>query len=76
MRIGGNAHRNGSLDIVTHRLGDAQAKWERLIPSDCSAVRTARDLAAAVRARYGLSHDQARREVEGWLRGDDLWPAG
>ena len=59
--------RTGGLEIVTHRLGDAQAKWDRLTMSDYKRVRTARDLIAAVKERYSLPHEQARRDVENWL---------
>ncbi len=59
--------RTGGLEIVTHRLHDAQAKWDRLTASDYKRVRTARDLIAAVKERYSLPHEQARRDVEIWL---------
>lgn len=74
MGTSGLAQRTGGLDIVTHRLGDAQAKWERLTASDYQSVRTVRDLTAAVRDRYSLSHEQARRDVDIWLKDVGLLP--
>ncbi len=60
--------RSGALDIVTHHLYAAQAKWDRLTASDYAVVKTARDLVSAVQARYSLPHDQAKRDVEIWLQ--------
>ena len=68
MATSGLALRTGGLDIVTHRLSDAQAKWDRLTAADYGRVKTVRDLVAAVRERYSLPHEQARRDVEIWLR--------
>jgi hypothetical protein len=74
MGTSGLAQRTGGLDIVTHRLGDAQAKWDRLTASDYKRVRTVRDLIAAVKDRYSLPHEQARRDVETWLKEVGLTP--
>ena len=60
--------RSGALDIVTHHLYAAQAKWDRLTASDYAVVKTARDLVSAVETRYSLPHNQAKRDVEIWLR--------
>jgi hypothetical protein len=68
MGTGGLATRSGALDIVTHRMHEAQAKWDRLTASDYNGVKTARDLIAAVGNRYSLPHEQARRDVEIWLK--------
>ena len=68
-RPSGIARRSGALDIVTHRLHDAQAKWDRLTASDYAGVKTAHDLISMVERRYSLPRDQARRDVETWLRG-------
>ena len=59
--------RTGGLEIVTHRLSEAQAKWERLTASDYKRVRTALDLIAVVKERYSLPQEMARRDVEDWL---------
>jgi hypothetical protein len=67
MATSGLALRTGGLDIVTHRLHDAQAKWDRLTASDYKTVKTVRDLIAVVKERYSLPHEQARRDVEVWL---------
>jgi hypothetical protein len=74
MATSGLALRTGALDIVTHRLHDAQAKWDRLTPSDYSNVKTARDLVAAVKDRYSLSPEEARRDVESWMQDVGLSP--
>ncbi len=68
MAISGLARRSGGLDIVTHHLHAAQAKWDRLTASDYAAVRTARDLISSVQTRYSLTHEQAKRDVELWLQ--------
>ncbi len=68
MSTSGLAMRSGALDIVTHRLHEAQAKWDRLTASDYRRVKTARDLIDAVRNRYSIPHEQARRDVEIWLQ--------
>lgn len=60
--------RSGALDIVTHHLHAAHAKWDRLTASDYAVVKTARDLVSAVATRYSLPHEQAKRDVEMWLR--------
>lgn len=74
MATSGLATRTGGLDIVTHRLHDAQAKWDRLTPADYRNVKTARDLVAAVKDRYSLPHEQARRDVESWMQEVGLQP--
>jgi hypothetical protein len=51
-----------------HRLRTAQAKWERLTVSDYAEIRTLPELIARLQQRYGLSHEQARRDVEIWAR--------
>ncbi len=68
MSTSGLARRTGALDIVTHHLHAAQGKWDRLTPADYKRVRTAGDLTTAVAGRYSLPHDQARRDVELWLK--------
>jgi hypothetical protein len=68
MSMSGLARNTGALDIVTHHLHAAQAKWSRLTASDYAAVKTARYLIAAVENRYGLPHGEAKRDVEIWLR--------
>jgi hypothetical protein len=44
----------------------AQARWERLTPTDLHGVRTKRDLTARIEARYSLPHEQALADVEIW----------
>lgn len=68
MAAGGQAPRNGGLDIVTHRLNDAQAKWDRLTATDYARVKTVRDLVSAVEDRYSLPHERAERDVDIWLK--------
>ena len=56
-----------AIDLPT-RLNAAQAKWDRLTVADYAAIRTVDALIAAVEIHYSLPHDQARRDVEFWLR--------
>ena len=56
-------------DILSFEDGHmqaAQAKWDRLTPSDYAAIRTKRDLIARVEERYSLDHERAIRDVELW----------
>jgi hypothetical protein len=74
MSTSGLAQRTGGLDIVTHRLSDAQAKWDRLTVSDFKDLKTARDLISAIGVRYSLPREQARRDVAIWLAEVGLSP--
>ena len=58
----------GSLHIGTRHLSAAQAKWERLTASDYAGITSVAELIAAVEALYSLPHDQAKVDVELWLR--------
>jgi hypothetical protein len=52
--------------FATHHLKDAQARWERLTPSDLAQVKTKAQLIARVQERYCLPHEVAAEEVEIW----------
>lgn len=54
--------------ITGDRLRTAQAKWDRLSASDYEEIRTISALIAKVVERYGLPHDQAKRDVEAWAK--------
>ena len=64
----GMPRKNGALDIGTRYLSAAQAKWERLTASDYAGIKSIGELIAAVEERYSLPHDQAKQDVELWLR--------
>ncbi|MGH6923123.1 MAG: hypothetical protein ACRED5_05070 [Propylenella sp.] len=59
---------NGALHLGSRYLSAAQAKWERLTASDYAGITNVGGLIAAVVERYGLPHDQARVDVELWLK--------
>jgi hypothetical protein len=58
----------GGHQIVRHYLAAAQAKWERLTVSDYARIATTVDLVSVVRERYSLSPDEAKRDVDRWLK--------
>jgi hypothetical protein len=62
----GQAGSNAALNAF--RLRTAQAKWERLSPSDYQEIRTIPDLITKVAERYSLPHEQAKNDVEIWAR--------
>src|SRR5262245_20865821 len=46
---------------------DARRRWDRLTDEELERVDAADALAAVVRARYGLSAEEAEREVRGFV---------
>jgi hypothetical protein len=44
----------------------AQATWLRLTAAELSGIRTTSELIGRIEERYGLSHEQATRDVEFW----------
>jgi hypothetical protein len=44
----------------------AQTTWQRLTAAELSGVRTASELIGKVEETYGISHEQATRDVEFW----------
>ena len=63
-------HPAGDRGIVidADRMCSAQAKWDRLTIEDYAGVRTVGDLVARIVQRYGLSYEQAVRDVEIWAK--------
>jgi hypothetical protein len=47
-------------------MRDAQAKWDRLTPTDLEQVTTKAQLIARLQERYGLPHEVAAEDVEIW----------
>jgi hypothetical protein len=74
----GMPRRDAALDIRASHLADAQAKWDRLSVSDYAKISSIDELIAAVEAHYSLSHEEAKADVELWLRdvGHRLGPIG
>jgi hypothetical protein len=58
--------RRNEIPLVALHMKDAQAKWDRLTPSDLQGVRTKAELIARVEARYSLPHEVAAEDVEIW----------
>jgi hypothetical protein len=58
---------SGILDVGAGHMHAAQAKWDRLTPTDLLAIRTQDDLVAGVEARYGLPRQQVRDDVASWV---------
>lgn len=57
----------GTGEVVRRHLAAAQAKWRRLTISDYAEIDSTDALIATVEFRYSLPHDEARRDVHGWL---------
>jgi hypothetical protein len=58
--------------LAPHSVQLAQATWLRLTAAELSGVRTTSELIERVEERYGLSHEQATRDVEFWALGKQL----
>jgi hypothetical protein len=54
------------MRLLALHMKDAQAKWDRLTPTDLDGVRTKAELIARVEERYSLPHDVAAEDVEIW----------
>jgi hypothetical protein len=52
--------------LTPHSVQMAQATWLRLTAAELSGIRTTSELIGRVEERYGLSHEQATRDVEFW----------
>lgn len=57
-----------TLDVKAHHLSQAQAKWDRLSAADYAGITSVGALITAVADRYSLTYDQAKDDVELWLR--------
>lgn len=55
--------------------GKAQAKWGDLTDDDFDTINGRREqLAGKIQERYGLSKDEAERQIEAWQnRANDDW---
>lgn len=50
--------------------GKVQEKWGGLTKDDLAAINGKRDqLEGRLQERYGLSKEQAQRDIDGWLAG-------
>jgi uncharacterized protein YjbJ (UPF0337 family) len=50
--------------------GIAKANWGRLTDNDLTAIKGSRELLIGkLQVRYGLSHEEAEAQVDGWLAG-------
>lgn len=61
-----------SADAVARKKGymkDAQQKWPFLTNFDCSSIKTEGQLCSMVKTRSGISEEQAKRDVGGWMEG-------
>jgi uncharacterized protein YjbJ (UPF0337 family) len=53
--------------------GKVKEKWGDLTDDDLAAINGRRDqLEGKIQERYGYARDQVRREVDDWLRSQDL----
>ena len=64
-----------SPDTVARKRGhmaDAQRKWRFLTNFDCSTIHTKGQLLTMVRVRSGISHIQAKQDVDAWMAGKEF----
>ncbi|WP_191060361.1 hypothetical protein [Geminicoccus harenae] len=64
-----------STDTVARKRGymaDAQRKWRFLTNFDCSTIHTEGQLLTMVRVRSGISHTQAKQDVDAWTAGKEF----
>jgi hypothetical protein len=45
---------------------DIHTKWDKISEQEASGMKLTSDLIAQVQAKYGLSPDQAQRDVSAW----------
>ncbi|MCT8970544.1 hypothetical protein [Microbaculum marinisediminis] len=62
------ARTTSSRQIIRHHIAAAQARWERLTTADYARIATTADLITTVGSRYNLPPDQAKRDVDLWLK--------
>ena len=61
-------HRNDNLILrSTDQLRSAQAKWDRLTPSDLTQSCSQEQLSKTIAERYSLPVEQAARDVRIWV---------
>jgi hypothetical protein len=56
----------GDPGLTPHAVHTVQATWLQLTAAELSGVRNTSELTGRVEERYGLSHEQATRDVEFW----------
>ncbi len=56
--------------LTLHALPMMQARWERFTMVEMMGIRTTSETIETVEANYGLSHEQATRDVEFWTLSD------
>jgi hypothetical protein len=64
-----------SPETVARKKGymeDAQQRWCFLTSYDLFTIKNEVQLRLMVKDRLGISHEQAREEVEGWMKGRDF----
>jgi hypothetical protein len=59
----------GTVARKRDHMRDAQGRWRFLTFYDASTIKNARQLADMVRTRTSVSEEQAKTEVETWMRG-------
>ncbi len=64
----GMTQTRAAIDIRSRHLADAQAKWDRLTAADYAKIDSIDALVAAVEEHYSLTHEEAKADVDLWLR--------
>jgi hypothetical protein len=63
---------HGDPGLTPHAVRTVQTTWLQLTAAELLGVRTTSELTGRVEERYGLSHEQATRDVEFWSLGKQL----
>jgi len=64
-----------SADVIARKRGhmtNAQQQWPFLTNFDCSTIKTEGQLLTMVKIRSGISHIQAKQDVDAWMKGREF----
>ena len=66
-----NAQPNTAPSANTQKIlaKDVHAKWEKISEQEASGMKSATDLTSQVQAKYSLSPEQAKSQVDAWTNG-------
>lgn len=62
-----NAQSNSAPQKIVAK--DIHAKWDKISEQEAGNMKSAGDLASQVQAKYSLSADQAKTQVDAWANG-------
>jgi hypothetical protein len=62
-----NAATNSSPQKIQAK--DVHAKWDKISEQEAGNMKSTGDLTSQVQAKYALSAEQAKKDVDGWTNG-------